>query len=389
MDPHFTESSTAVVIATTITVATVSAVLWLNRQQSRFIQKILYWVPAILFIYLIPASITHAASLDLSKVYLHALSRNWIIPLTVVTVMSALSIVHLRQVGSKPIILFVSGSLVIATLPVVLVWIGSGLSHDTKTLFVAEQYWRGLVPIVGSWIGGSTSQLVLRELADCPETLFLSVVVLDNLLVNIWTILMFQAIKRSDAFNSIFKVQASMPEPLKLSQPSHAGFNSKLIAAASLLLSTALVNWFTEEFLIRIVLLSVTGLLLGNIVRRWDHAFVIKCGSILILVIMAILGLRLDFAGLSLPLTFVVICIVWIVAHYLIMLIIARIMRLNMAWVPIASMANLGGISTAPAVTAAYNKDWMPHAILLAILSMVTGNFWGIYSMYLFEYFVR
>jgi uncharacterized membrane protein len=50
-------------------------------------------------------------------------------------------------------------------------------------------------------------------------------------------------------------------------------------------------------------------------------------------------------------------------------------------------MANLGGISTAPAVTAAYNKEWMPHAILLAILSMVSGTFWGMLTMYLFGLF--
>ena len=35
------------------------------------------------------------------------------------------------------------------------------------------------------------------------------------------------------------------------------------------------------------------------------------------------------------------------------------------------SMANLGGISTAPAVTAAYEKKWMPHAIVLSILSII------------------
>ncbi|MEJ0055308.1 MAG: hypothetical protein WDN75_06440 [Bacteroidota bacterium] len=45
------------------------------------------------------------------------------------------------------------------------------------------------------------------------------------------------------------------------------------------------------------------GLLLGNLVPRWDHALVLKAGGVLILVIMAILGLRLDFAGLSLPMT--------------------------------------------------------------------------------------
>jgi uncharacterized membrane protein len=50
-------------------------------------------------------------------------------------------------------------------------------------------------------------------------------------------------------------------------------------------------------------------------------------------------------------------------------------------------MANLGGISTAPAVTSAYNKKWMPHAILLAILSMVTGNLWGMFTIFLFELF--
>jgi uncharacterized membrane protein len=55
------------------------------------------------------------------------------------------------------------------------------------------------------------------------------------------------------------------------------------------------------------------------------------------------------------------------------MIIMAKGLNVHMAWVPIASMANLGGISTAPAVPSAYNKAWMPHAILLAILSMVTG----------------
>ena len=53
------------------------------------------------------------------------------------------------------------------------------------------EVWKGLIPLVGSWIGGSTSQLVLKEYVGTSETLFLSVLILDNILVNIWTILMF------------------------------------------------------------------------------------------------------------------------------------------------------------------------------------------------------
>lgn len=34
--------------------------------------------------------------------------------------------------------------------------------------------------------------------------------------------------------------------------------------------------------------------------------------------------------------------------------------------------------------TAAYKKELMPHAIILAILSMVTGTGWGMLTIYLF-----
>ncbi len=372
--------------ATFITLFTVASVLWLGQQKTRWIQNILNWFPAILFAYLIPAVITHTASIDLSKVYLHSLSRNWIIPLTIITVMSALSLAQLKHVGAKPIALFVLGSFVIATLPPLLVMGASKLSPEAHSLLIDQEYWRGLVPIVGSWIGGSTSQLVLRELAECPEPLFLSVLVLDNILVNIWTILMFQAIKRSESLNNFLGIQSEMPKPM----PEASLLGSRTLASAlitSILILTALllINWITDDFLMRVILLSTIGLLLGNLVPRWNHAFVLKVGGVLILIIMAILGLRLDFAGLSLPLSFVWVCVAWIILHYMIMVLIAKLLNMHMAWVPIASMANLGGISTAPAVTAAYNKDWMPHAILLAILSMVTGNFWGMFTIYLFN----
>ncbi|HIA84585.1 MAG TPA: DUF819 family protein [Candidatus Marinimicrobia bacterium] len=72
------------------------------------------------------------------------------------------------------------------------------------------------------------------------------------------------------------------------------------------------------------------------------------------------------------------------VFHYLGMIIVSYYPRIHMAWVPIASMANLCGISTAPAVTAAFEKQWMPHAIVLAILSMVSGTAWGLFTTFLF-----
>ncbi len=100
---------------------------------------------------------------------------------------------------------------------------------------------------------------------------------------------------------------------------------------------------------------------------------------------MAILGLKLNFTNLSLPFSLIVLVVIWLLIHFVAMLVMARFLKINIAWVAIGSMANLGGISTAPAVTSAYKKELMPHAIILAILSMVTGTAWGMLTIYLFE----
>jgi uncharacterized membrane protein len=48
-------------------------------------------------------------------------------------------------------------------------------------------------------------------------------------------------------------------------------------------------------------------------------------------------------------------------------------------------MANIGGISTSPALASAYNEKLMPHAVVLAIVSMATGTFWGFLTTFLIE----
>lgn len=369
-----------------LVIITVLAVLWLNQQEVKWIKTILNWFPAILFAYVIPALATHITGWDFSKIYLHSISKDWIIPLAILAVMSALSFRQLKMIGFRPIFLFVMGSMVIATLPVLLVVLFGTFSEESNNLFIGEAYWKGLAPIVGSWIGGSTSQLILKELSDCSESLFLSILVLDNIFVNIWTILMFQFIKRTDSINTYFNIQDKVPDFV----PDKVDFGKKTqfslwLTAITIIIVAMLSYFLIPSFLYKIIALSFIGLILGNFIPIWNHSLVLKIGGILIICIMAILGLKLDFSGLSLPLVFIGLVLIWLILHFVFMLGLAVLMKLHIAWVPIASMANLGGISTAPAVTAAYNEEWMPHAIVLAILSMVSGTAWGMLTIFLFQ----
>ena len=297
-----------------------------------------------------------------------------------------MSFSQLKIVGLKPIILFVSGSFIIAILPPALVKIIGIFNPALYADFMSAELWKGLVPIVGSWIGGSTSQLVLKEVVDCSEELFVSILVLDNILVNIWTIFMFQMIKRSDQINRWLQLPTAKP-PLS----SYAENDTKKSSAVTLaVIALVAVCFFIIDisFLSKVVILSIIGLSLGNLVSFWDHKIVLKMGGLLILIIMAILGLKLNFNALEIPTMLILISVIWLVLHYIGMMLIAYYLKIHAAWIPIASMANLGGISTAPAVTAAYEKQWMPHAIVLSILSMVSGTAWGLLTTYLFAYMI-
>ncbi|MFC2147054.1 DUF819 family protein [Bacteroidota bacterium] len=361
---------------------TVIIVYFLNQWENKYIKSLLDWFPAILFAYLIPAGITALMDIDLSQDEIHDYSKLYFIPLAIIAVMSSLSFLQLKSIGWKPIAVFVAGSFWIAVFPFILALFLLD-SELISELFINQEYWKGVPPIVGGWIGGSTSQLVLKELVECPENIFLTVLVMDNILVNIWTILMFQGIKESDFLNRKLKItNLSMPEAIKKREGKSL---SPLLCFLILTAFVFVINALVDSFVIKIIVLSAIGLLLSSLIKNWNFGFVLKFGGILILVVMAVLGLKLKFSLVEFELGFLGFMIVWLLSHFIILLLVAKLLNVNTAWVPIASMANVGGIATAPAVTAAYEPKWMPHAIILAILSMATGTFWGMLTIFLFR----
>jgi len=365
-----------------ISLFTIVVVYFLDQSKNKALAAVFDWIPAVLLAYVIPALISYFFSVDYSADAIHGFSKTWVIPMAIVAVMSSLSFAQLKAIGFKPIVLFVIGSAIIALFPVVFAW-GFLDSDLVQNQWIKANYWKGIPPIVGSWIGGSTSQLVLKELAKTSESLFLQVLVIDTVLVNICTIFMFQIIKKSHKLNTFFNISdRTIPIPIAAESQKKLPWYWVL---ALLILGVFLVEIFLTIFVVKVIALSLLGLLVSHFIPRWNYAFALRLGGVLIIVVMAILGLKLQFTALSMPLEFIGFLVLWIFVHFIGMVLAAKALNLHLAWVPIASMANVGGIATAPAVTAAYEKKWMPHAIVLAILSMATGTFWGMITIFLFQ----
>ncbi|MDC1518454.1 DUF819 family protein [Flavobacteriaceae bacterium] len=368
-----------------IVLCTVLFIRFIERKEHPWLTIFFNWIPSILLAYLIPAGISAGIQKDFSGADIHNLSKALFIPLAIVAVMSSLSLTQLKSIGWKPILVFLSGSFWIAVFPIGLLLLFRN-SAFVQDFLITQEFWKGIPPVVGSWIGGSTSQLVLKELVACSEAVFLTILVLDNILVNIWTIFMFQSIKKSNSLNRLLCIDGLSP-PDSIQAENENKINP-LLASIILLGSVGMAHFFIASFVVKIVVLSFVGIALSNLIKNWNFQFVLKLGGILILIVMAVLGLKLKFSLIQFDAIFMGFLVVWLLSHFVVMLGVAKLLNVNSAWVPIASMANVGGIATAPAVTAAYEKKWMPHAIILAVLSMATGTFWGLLTISLFRILV-
>lgn len=353
--------------------------LILKVEASSRLEKFTQWVPAILLAYVVPA-IVNPLFLWISEDHLiHSLSKKHLLPLTVFCAMASISLTEIKIVEGKPIIYFLLSSAIIALCPVVLLLVFS-LIPDFHEFLIVEKGYTSTLPVVGSWIGGSSSMLVLKELAETPESLFLSVLVLDNVIVNVWTLFLFQWIKKTPQLNQRFGREAVIFNTVvsnKKQKPNR--FWSTII----IILVAALSSLFNFSFLFKIILFSLLGILTANLFSFWDHKTLQKLSKLLIVAVMSILGLKFNLNYLEFNPWLITFLGTWMVLQFGLSFLLALRMNISMVWVPLASMANVGGVSTAPAVASAYDKRLMPHAIVLAIVSMVTGTFWGLITLQL------
>ena len=358
--------------------------LILRVEASSRLEKLTRWVPAILLAYVIPAMV-NPVLLKISEDHLiHSLSKEYLLPLTVLCAMSSISLNDIKIVAGRPLIYFLLSSAIIAICPVILLLVFS-LIPDFHKFLIVDQGYTSTLPVVGSWIGGSSSMLVLKELAETPETLFLSVLVLDNVIVNVWTLFLFQWIKKTPWLNQKFGREEVVFNVEVTNERQKTNLFWSVTAIASIV---ALTSLFNLSFLIKIILFSLFGMLLANLLHFWDHKTLQKLSKLLIIAVMSVLGLKLNLNYLEFNPRLITFLSAWMVLQFGLSFWLALRMNISLVWVPLASMANVGGVSTAPAVASAYDKRLMPHAIVLAIVSMVTGTFWGLITLQLIGWLI-
>lgn len=384
------------------------------RSKHWFWQRLYTYVPSLLLCYVFPATMNSLGIISGEQSGLYRVSTNYLLPAALVLLTATADLRAILRLGNKALITFLSGTVgIIIGAPIAFLLVTS-LLPGFREQAIANEYWKGVVTISGSWIGGSSSQLALKEIYGCPEGLFAIVLAIDAVVANTWTACLIYGAAYRDKIDAWLRADARSVEEVKQrimayreepDRPANLVDLTTILAlgfgggALAHTLAYGLSTWlqpykaaltrygldpFTSNFLWVVILSTSLGIGLSfTRLRKIDKLGTTDLATLFVYFLIMTIGMRLDLSNVGGNLGLFLVAIIWMLIHVTTLLLTARLIRAPYFFVAVGSQANIGGVSTAPAVASIFHPALAPVGVLLAVLSHVLGTYGGLITAWL------
>lgn len=243
--------------------------------------------------------------------------------------------------------------------------------------------WKMLAALSATWTGGSANLVAVKQSIGLPDNLLPSVLLADALCYSVWVVVLFSANRFAPAFDRWTRADTRPPLPeLEPRVVGQAGPGSVLLwlgialavgNASSWTAALLPVSGFLTTTAWTVLIATVAGLVLAR--TTLAHSPVpAPLASALLACLVAVLASQSNFEGLSTAPLFVAAGFSVLLLHIGLLLLAAKLFRFDMYLCGISSLAQIGGVATAPVLAATYSRALVPAAVLLATLGLVLGT---------------
>lgn len=243
--------------------------------------------------------------------------------------------------------------------------------------------WKMLSALSATWTGGSANLVAVKQSIGLPDNLLPSVLLADALCYSVWVVVLFSANRFAPAFDRWTRADTRPPLPeLDTRVVGQAGPGSVLLwlgialavgNASSWTAALLPVGGFLTTTAWTVLIATVIGLVLAR--TTLAHSPVpAPLASALLACLVAVLASQSNFEGLSTAPLFVAAGFCVLLLHIALLLLAAKLFRFDMYLCGISSLAQIGGVATAPVLAATYSRALVPAAVLLATLGLVLGT---------------
>ena len=388
-------------------------VFYTSDKNTGFWSKFYVYIPALLLCYFIPSVLNSLGVISGDESQLYFVASNYLLPASLIYLTLSIDFKGLASLGSKAIIMFLTGTVGIIIGGPVAVFVVSAFSPETVSGHGSDAVWRGLSTIAGSWIGGGANQAAMKEVFKVDDNLFAAVVAVDIIVANIWMALLLYGAGRYRKIDGLIKADNSNILMLQQRIEEYQLANARIPSLTHLILILAVGLGFTglshlladmitpflatnypglekfsltSSFFWLILIATTIGMLLSfTKVRKLEGYGTTKFGSLFIYLLVATIGMKMDITAIvSNPGLFLV-GVIWIMVHMSLLVIVAWLIKAPFFFVAVGSQANVGGAASAPIVAAAFHASLAPVGVLLAVLGYALGTYGAYISALLMQ----
>lgn len=248
--------------------------------------------------------------------------------------------------------------------------------------------WGVFATLAGSWLGGTANMVAVQSALAVPDAQLGYALLIDSIDYSLWLMLLLALVPFAGRFNAWSRARATSLEfdtglPEQREKPGEA----QLLLLFSVALIGALFSdylgqqWGGDGFfsvsVIRILAVTALGLLLAYtpLARLAGSETLANC---LLYLMVATIASRTSFADLASAPIYLLAGLLILAVHASFMLLAARWLKLDLFTCGVASLANIGGVASAPILAAAYSRQLVPVGVLMALLGYVLGTGGGL-----------
>lgn len=259
---------------------------------------------------------------------------------------------------------------------------------------LGAEAWKALGALCGSWMGGSGKMIAVQAAFDIGESDMAYALVVDSIDYSIWVMFLLWAINFAPKFNKWVKadtrvldeVSKKLEEDAKANEAPITFINIIFLLGLGLVVSAfgqnlgATLNgvapWLDKSTW-TVLLITLAGLV-GAVTPIGKMAGAQELSNVLLYSVVALLASRASFLELTDEPLWIVAGFMILAIHCIIMIILAKIFKLDMFTCGVASLANIGGYASAPILAGAYSGALVPVGVLMALMGYVIGTGGGI-----------
>ncbi len=360
-----------------------SAIVYTEKKSRH---KLFAYLPSIVILYFVVMlfstfGVWHKSeSVTLTYTFL----KSYLLPAMIFLMLLSADMREIFKLGKKMLFTFLLASISIA-----IGFIGTFALFHT---YFEPTSWKAFAALSGSWMGGTGNMVAIQGALDLPDSAMGYTLLIDSIDYAIWVMILLSLVPFAKTFNLWSKADTSVIDEVG-EKLAHNNAHKKPVTffALFILLSSALFVSVgaqigasflpTTSFLTATTWVVIIATLAGILFAMTPLAKLSggsEMANMMLYLIVALIASRANFSELTEAPLYIIAGFVIIAIHGSIMILFAKLFKLDLFSLGVASLANIGGVASAPILASAYSKALIPIGVLMAMMGYIIGTFGGL-----------